>query len=84
MVTSLFLGILLTLGHHLFYNSLDGKLVGASDHVIRGVTRQQLNFTLGTLFAFFSEGFLGGCCYDSLHPNRLESDQEASHDIGCH
>jgi hypothetical protein len=58
MVTSLLLGILLALGHHLFYNSLDGKPVGASEHVIRGVTRQQLNLTLGTLFAFLVKAFL--------------------------
>ena len=59
MVASLLFGILLALGHHLFYNNLNGKPVGAPEHVIIGVTRQQLNLTLGTLFAFLVNAFLG-------------------------
>jgi hypothetical protein len=59
MVTSLLFGMLLALGHHLFYNHLNGKPVGAPEHVIIGVTRQQLNLTLGTLFAFLVNAFLG-------------------------
>jgi hypothetical protein len=46
-------------GHHLFYNNLNGKPVGAPEHVIIGVTREQLNLTLGTLFAFLVNAFLG-------------------------
>lgn len=59
MVASLLFGILLALGHHLFYSHLNGKPVGAPEHVIKGVTRQQLNLTLGTLFAFLVSSFLG-------------------------
>ncbi|KAE9368893.1 hypothetical protein N431DRAFT_382690 [Stipitochalara longipes BDJ] len=58
MVSSLFCGMLLALGHHLFYISLNGKPVGAPQHIIRGVTRQQLNLTLGTLFAFLVKACL--------------------------
>lgn len=58
MVASLLCGILLAIGHHLFYNSLNGKPVGAPEHVLRGVTRQQLNLTLGTLFSFLVRAFL--------------------------
>jgi hypothetical protein len=46
------------LGHHLFYNSLNGKPVGTPQHIIRMVTRQQLNLTLGTLFAFLVKACL--------------------------
>jgi hypothetical protein len=59
MVASLLFGVLLALGHHLFYSHLNGKPVGAPEHVIKGVTRQQLNLTLGTLFAFLVNAFLG-------------------------
>lgn len=58
MVSSLFCGMLLALGHHLFYNSLNGKPVGTPQHIIRMVTRQQLNLTLGTLFAFLVKACL--------------------------
>jgi len=58
MVTSLLSGMLLALGHHLFYDHLDGKEVGTSQHIIRGVTPQQLNLTLGTLFAFLVHALL--------------------------
>ncbi|KAE9378213.1 hypothetical protein N431DRAFT_435384 [Stipitochalara longipes BDJ] len=58
MVTSLLFGMLLATGHHLFYTHLNGKPVGAPEHVVMGVTRQQLNLTLGTLFAFLVHAFL--------------------------
>jgi hypothetical protein len=58
MVTSLIFGILLAFGHHVFYNSLSGKPVGVSETVMIGVTQQQLNLTLGTLFAFLVKVFL--------------------------
>jgi hypothetical protein len=58
MVTSLISGMLLALGHHLFYNHLDGKVVGTNEHVIKGVTPQQLNLTIGTLFAFLVHALL--------------------------
>jgi len=51
MIASLFSGILLALGHHLFYNRLKGQLV-------RGVTQQQLNIAIGTSFAFLIKTFL--------------------------
>lgn len=56
MLGSLFLGVLLSLGHHLFYRSLEGKAV--SDHAIHGVTGQQLNLAIGTLFAFLVKASL--------------------------
>jgi len=58
MVTSLIFGILLAFGHHVFYNSLSDKPVGVPETVIIGVTRQQLNLTLGALFAFLVKVFL--------------------------
>ncbi len=58
MITSLLCGMLLALGHHLFYKSLNGKPVEASQHIIHGVTRQQFNLTIGTLFAFLIKAFL--------------------------
>lgn len=56
MLGSLLLGVFLSLGHHLFYRSLGGKAV--SDHAIHGVTGQQLNFAMGTLFAFLVKASL--------------------------
>jgi hypothetical protein len=56
MLVSLLLGMLLSLGHHLFYHSLDGKPV--PDHAIHGIARQQLNLAVGTLYAFLVKAFL--------------------------
>jgi hypothetical protein len=56
MLVSLLLGMLLSLWHHLFYHSLDGKPV--SNHPIHGVTGQQLNLAIGTLFAFLVKASL--------------------------
>jgi hypothetical protein len=58
MVTSLISGTLLAFGHHVFYNSLSEKPVGVPETVIIRVTRQQLNLTLGALFAFLVKVFL--------------------------
>jgi hypothetical protein len=58
MVASLVAGILLALGHHLFYSSLNGKPVGAAEEVMHWVTRQQFNGTIGCLFAFSVNTFL--------------------------
>jgi hypothetical protein len=58
MVISLISGTLLAFGHHVFYNSLSDKPVGVPETVIIGVTRQQLNLTLGALFAFLVKVFL--------------------------
>jgi hypothetical protein len=58
MLASLFPGILLALGHHLFYNRLKGQLVGATEPILRGVTQQQLNIAIGTSFAFLVKTFL--------------------------
>jgi hypothetical protein len=58
MMASLFTGMLLALGHHLFYNHLDGKPVGTPERVFVGITRQQLNLTLGTMLAFLVRAFL--------------------------
>ena len=58
MLASLLSGILLALGHHLFYSNLNGNPVVATEHVLKGVTQQQLNITIGTLFAFLVKAFL--------------------------
>jgi hypothetical protein len=50
-------GILLAVGHHLFYNSLDGKSVAAG-YLLDGLSRQQLSFALGTMFAFIVNSLL--------------------------
>jgi len=54
MVASLLLGCLFAIGHHLFYQSLAGKLVTADSYNILGsnITSQQVNTAAGTAFAF--------------------------------
>jgi hypothetical protein len=56
MLVSLLLGMLLSLGHHLFYHHLDGKPV--PNHAIHGILRQQWNLAIGTLFAFLVKAVL--------------------------
>ena len=57
MVTSLIVGSLFALGHHLFYASLDGKHASTSlgGYEVLGthVSIQQYNTAVGTAFAFF-------------------------------
>lgn len=51
---SLVLGILFAVGHHLFYNSLDGTIAPNAEFDVFGskVSRQQINIAAGTAFAF--------------------------------
>lgn len=60
MVLSLFTGILLAIGHHLFYSSLDGTQVHSGVYRIAGtnVSPQQYNIAVGTTFAFLVKASL--------------------------
>jgi hypothetical protein len=59
MFASLLCGLLLAVGHHLFYTHLNGQPTGSAGHtLLGGVTRQQLNTTIGTIFAFLVKAFL--------------------------
>jgi hypothetical protein len=60
MLLALFAGIALALGHHLFYQRLDGALVpaGSYDLAVRTVSRQQFNTGVGTAFAFLVKAAL--------------------------
>lgn len=54
-------GILFALGHHLFYAGLNGKEV-QSDHLDflgTHVSKQQFNITVGTIFSYLVNFFLG-------------------------
>ena len=53
-------GTLLAIGHHLFYNSLDGKEASAARlHLGRlSYTEQQVNITIGTAFAYLVKASL--------------------------
>ena len=53
MVIALLGGLLLALGHHLFYESLDGKTVPTGSYTIAGreLPKQQFNTSMGTAFA---------------------------------
>ncbi|RFU27250.1 hypothetical protein B7463_g9088, partial [Scytalidium lignicola] len=61
---ALIAGILLAMGHHLFYQNLEGRIVGTGN-VIAGVSKQQLNFALGTMFAFLVNSLLVLAVYTS-------------------
>jgi hypothetical protein len=54
MVASLFAGVGLAVGHHVFYNSLVGTPVSDDTRDIAGygVSQQQMNIAIGTTFAF--------------------------------
>jgi hypothetical protein len=54
-------GIVFTVGHHLFYNHLAGQVPPNSSHSIANVvslTGQQINLALGAVFVFFVKSFL--------------------------
>lgn len=53
-------GILLALGHHLFYQHLAGSAVPAGDYnaPLVGVSKQQFNIAVGTAFAFLVKSML--------------------------
>ena len=54
MLGALLAGILLALGHHIYYATLDENEVPAGDHDLRlfSVSRQQATAAVGTAFAF--------------------------------
>lgn len=54
MLGALLAGILLALGHHIYYATLDENEVPAGDHNLRlfSVSRQQVTAAVGTAFAF--------------------------------
>jgi len=53
MISSFLCGVLLALGHHLFYQSLDNKSASVQYDVMRReFDGQQLNIAIGTAFAF--------------------------------
>jgi hypothetical protein len=59
MIGSLTFGVLLALGHHFFYNNLNGNPVDTNTHILKWVvSQQQLNTTIGTAFAFLVNAFL--------------------------
>ena len=60
ILLSLAAGVLLAIGHHLFYRSLRGKQVRTRGYEILGsdVSPQQLNLAIGTAFAFLVKAAL--------------------------
>ncbi|KAK3636944.1 hypothetical protein LTR56_012604 [Elasticomyces elasticus] len=60
MFGSLVVGVLLAIGHHLFYRSLDGKEASQGGYNVLGskYTGQQVNLAAGTAFAFLVKSFL--------------------------
>ena len=60
MLAAFTTGVLLALGHHLFYDSLDGEETPSDDFHFGGLdySRQQLNIQAGTAFAFLVKAFL--------------------------
>jgi hypothetical protein len=56
MLAALFAGVAFALGHHLFYNRLDGEEIPAGDYTMgkynSGITKQQTNAEIGTGLAF--------------------------------
>lgn len=60
IVLSLVTGVLLAVGHHLFYDNLHGRQARADGWQILGsrVSPQQLNIAIGTALAFLVKTFL--------------------------
>jgi hypothetical protein len=56
MLAALFAGVAFALGHHSFYNRLDGEEIPAGDYTMgkynSGITKQQTNAAIGTGLAF--------------------------------
>ncbi|RHZ70637.1 hypothetical protein CDV55_105263 [Aspergillus turcosus] len=70
MLSALVFGIGSAIGHHLFYNSLDGKPTPNTTHQIGGlsysVSSQQINIAAGTVFAFLVKFLLGSAVSTTL------------------
>lgn len=60
IILSLTAGVLLAVGHHVFYDNLHGRQAGADDWEILGsrVSPQQLNIAIGTALAYLVKTFL--------------------------
>lgn len=60
IVLSLICGILLSLSHHFFYNSLAGKPTSTNNYSVLGTqySGQQFNIAVGTTFAFLIKAIL--------------------------
>lgn len=60
MLAAFLTGTLLALGHHLFYQHLDGEKVPADDYSIGSshYSKQQMNIQIGTAFSFLVKAFL--------------------------
>ena len=60
IVLSLMTGVLLAIGHHLFYASLHGQQARSDGYKILGsnVSPQQLNIAIGTAIAYLVKTFL--------------------------
>ena len=60
MVAGLLIGVLFAIGHHLFYRSLTGTNISDDAYFVlgHGVSRQQLNTSIGTAFGFLVKASL--------------------------
>ena len=62
MFTALIFGILLAVGHHMFYSSLSGKPADTDSYRILGgqfaLSKQEVKIAIGTLFAFLVKAAL--------------------------
>lgn len=56
MLAALLVGACFALGHHFFYDTLNGKEVPSGSYSVSkrssGITRQEINIAIGTAFAF--------------------------------
>ena len=62
MFAALIFGILLAVGHHMFYSSLSGKPVDTNSYQVLGahfaLSKQEVKIAIGTLFAFLVKAAL--------------------------
>lgn len=81
MVSAFVAGIAFAIGHHFFYDHLDGSKISDTTYLYSSFTSQQLNLAVGTAFAFIfqaclvlsvSVAFVQAFYYHLLHqkPNR--------------
>lgn len=57
MLGSLITGILFAIGHHCFYQNLDGT-VASESFILGSISYQQANIAIGTALAFIVKSFL--------------------------
>jgi hypothetical protein len=58
MLVAFICGILLAVGHHLFYSRLAGKPTTTGDYQLLNVSKQQVYTAIGTAFAFLVKAAL--------------------------